>query len=202
MNKYYFTFLLIFLFLHSSFEQSFTLTPSGLRDISDTSKNYLIINVANKSAKQIYDRSIDFLNETYSNPNIVLKGKVDSEYVRFEGTSSKITSNVLKGLWKQELKIGTDYIIEFRFKDNKVRFEVINLKFPMLGDGGSYNNQSYGDMHIKQQGSSWSGWDKIYVYDKNQELKFPKQKDEITQFFNTYLANLTSYLNGGLKKDW
>jgi len=78
------TFLIMIFFCSLSYGQKFVLTPNGLRDSLDTEKSYVVINAEGKTAKQLYDSSIKFINKNYKNPSEVIKGNTDSEYLKFE----------------------------------------------------------------------------------------------------------------------
>ncbi|HEY5462096.1 MAG TPA: hypothetical protein VIJ95_02480 [Hanamia sp.] len=182
--------------------QSFTLTPYGLRDSADTSKGYIIIDLPNKSAKQIYDATINYINETYENPGFVIKGKIDSEYVRFDGYKDDISSAILRApLGKAKLNIESDYSIEIRMKENKIKYQVISNHMKMESANVWTNgvNTSYGDLHIVQQGSNWRGWDKIFIYDKKLKLKDEDLKSDIEKYFNDQVTALVKYISNNDK---
>ena len=176
----------------------FKLTPFGLFDSADRSKNYLVITIPNKSAKQLYDASVNFINETYKNPDIVIKGKIDSEYIRHEGYVKSITTVWVKNSFtKNEYNVSSSFVIELRFKSGKFRYEIFsnNMKVDYLGTPIS-------PLHIVQQGSNWLGWDKVYVYDKNLQLKHEQLKKDIEDYFNNQVTSLINYIQGAGKKDF
>ena len=112
-------------FCSLSYGQKFVLTPNGLRDSLDTEKSYIVINAEGKTAKQLYDNAIKFINKTYKNPSEVIKGNTDSEYLKFETHDPDFLT--LKSLG-MTLKWGGSYTTELSFKDGKVKYEIINLE--------------------------------------------------------------------------
>src|ERR1035437_5851012 len=115
--------ILFFLFLPIvafSQNQKFILTPIGLRDSSDSIKDFLVIDIPGKTAKQLYDASINFINETYNTPDVAIKGKIDSEYLRHEGFVKSIsTVTARSSVVKYQYNISSTYSIELRFKNGK-----------------------------------------------------------------------------------
>ncbi len=67
----------------SSFSQQFELTPEGLRDAADTSKDFLVIPVDGKTASDLYSMSKRYVNEKMSNPKFARKSDLDGDYLRY-----------------------------------------------------------------------------------------------------------------------
>ena len=64
--------------------QAYTVTPDGLRDKSDNEKTYLVLEADGLSATQLYDNAIKYVNEKYKDPEEVIKGKTEGEYLKFD----------------------------------------------------------------------------------------------------------------------
>ena len=62
-----------------SYAQSLVVTPNGLRDSTDTEKTFVVINVEGKTAKELYDNAIKYINRNYKSPDDVIKGKIEGE---------------------------------------------------------------------------------------------------------------------------
>tara|TARA_A100001015_G_C14890563_1_gene672223 strand:- start:30 stop:638 length:609 start_codon:yes stop_codon:yes gene_type:complete len=88
--------------------------------------DYVVIE-AEGTALDLYNKTIDWINETYNTPSEVIKGQVESEYVRIAGSTKQplYYYNMLKQAIPYE---GNRYSIELRFKDNKVRFKPTKLE--------------------------------------------------------------------------
>ena len=180
--------------------QKFNLSPEGLRDASDSTKTYVVIDAPNKSAKELYKKCLAFIIETYKNPDQVIKGKVDTEYIRYEGFTPAISTGVLKApLGKAKVNIQSKYTVEIKFKEGKIRYEVLKNNMELTDASGTFA-ESYGSFHIIQQGNNWKGREKLYVYDQNLNLKGEAQKRDIEGYFNNEVKALVMYLNQ--KTDW
>lgn len=84
-----------------------------------------VIEAPSKSQEELYNLSINWLNETYKNPDEVLKGKIEGEYIRWTGIApSLVCENILLTPVCRNLR----YTIEIRFKEGRVRWEFTNLE--------------------------------------------------------------------------
>ena len=119
--------ILLFTFL-SCFQliaQQYVVTPSGLRDAKDAEKQYVVIEIDGLSAKQLYDNSIKYINEKYKNPEEVLKGKTDGEYLKFDTYDPNF---IIYNNSSYKVPIKANYTTELRFKEGRVRYEIKNLE--------------------------------------------------------------------------
>jgi hypothetical protein len=156
----------------SLFAQTFLVTPLGLRDAVDTSKVFVVIKIENKSAKQLYDNAIKYINKNYKSPDDVIKGKVDGEYLNFITHAPDfiaIKNSFVKSYFN------ADYIIELNFKDGKVKYEIKSLDI--------YNSSNY---KLSFCGSGLN----FFIYSKNFELKRPDAKSSIENYFNEQIQTL------------
>ena len=76
--------------------------------------------------KELYQKCLNWINETYKNPDEVIKGKIEGEYVRINGSISSFYQMSALGSTSY---YDSRYTLEFRFKENKVRMEVTNIEF-------------------------------------------------------------------------
>jgi len=153
-----------------------------------------IIEVPNKSPKELYELSINWLNETYKNPEEVLKGKIEGEYVRWRGTSSHMECIDPLGLIPCQ---SVRWTIELRFKDGRVRWEFIDME--------SYSSPS------KYTSGGWYSLSPSYRY-LNKNGKALKQNTKNMKSFrdaaNSLAGNYKEYLlqggitNSSANDDW
>lgn len=178
---------IILLFNLQSFGQRLIVTPNGLRDSSNIEKSYVVIEIEGKSAKQLFENTKKYIIQTYKNPDIVQKGAIDNEYIKFDTYVPYITTINL-GLSK--LKYAAKYVTEIYFKDGKVKYEIINLEIETDGVPLNFTNKG-----------ALSGW---YIFNKNGVLKQENAKQEIEIYFNDQIKSLSSYLKGATKdnEDW
>tara|TARA_B100000427_G_C15333201_1_gene517800 strand:- start:47 stop:679 length:633 start_codon:yes stop_codon:yes gene_type:complete len=128
MKKLILLFLIIPLI---SFGQSFEVEEiqidSGANAYQGTFKKFkpLLVLEVNGSPVELYNKTINWVNETYKNPDEVIKGKVEGKYVRINGfASNMITQNVLGTIFYYNIR----YSIEIKFKENKFRYEVTKME--------------------------------------------------------------------------
>ncbi len=183
-------FLLSFLVLnHVGFSQEYEVTPSGLKDKSNIENGFLVIETPKKATAELFQNAIRYVNENYKNPNEVLKGKTENEYLRFETYVPQFTKVNNSGV---KLDVSMKYTTELRFKDEKVRFEITALNITADNGGRS----------VEFSGSIWKGYP-IYNH-KNGDLRLPETKKEIEHYFNTKVIEITNFLldKKTEKDDW
>ncbi|HEY5592352.1 MAG TPA: DUF4468 domain-containing protein [Paludibacter sp.] len=168
-----------------SYGQRFVLTPNGLRDSLDTEKSYIVISVEGKTAKQLYDNAIKFINKTYKNPSDVIKGQTDSEYLKYESHVSDFISFKNSFL---TAKFDVDYTTELNFRDGKVKFEIINLDMNKRTQNGINRLLFIGNMMS------------LGIYNKKGDLKIADAKIQIENFFNIQVNQLSNDLNENNKQ--
>ena len=154
-------------------QEKFTYDKTAITD-------YVVIN-ANGTASELYSKTINWIKESYKNPDEVIKMTIENEKLRFQGYSKKFTC------WGSVCS-DASYTIEISFKDGKYKFDLISLK--AVGEVNSF------EMPIN---------DLSIYYNKNGEFrKGSKQSlDDTVYFLNTLQQNLNDYINGNTKKaDW
>ena len=77
------------------------------------------------TAQELYQKCIDWLNETYKQPEEVIKGKIEGEYVKINGSAPNMIQVSALG---SKSFMDTRYTIEFRFKDDRFRMEIISFE--------------------------------------------------------------------------
>ena len=99
------------------------LTPNGVEPI--------VVEVDSLSASEIYQKAQNWVQETYKNPDKVLKANIANEKIRIDGFATN-------AWWYKSLGItnsyNMEYTIEISFKDGRYRFEYIIGQFFI--DGG------------------------------------------------------------------
>jgi hypothetical protein len=170
-----------------SFGQKYVVTPNGLRDESDTEKTYLVLETEGLTAKQLFDNAIKYVNENYKNPEEVIKGKTDGEYLKFD---TYVSDFLLYNNSGAKIPIQATYTTELRFKDGKVKYEIILLD--MTAKTGNY--------HVLFSGGLMSGY---IIYKKNGKLFKEETKADIENYFNLTVNDLLKFLKGEDKSnDW
>jgi hypothetical protein len=106
--------------LNLSFAQdsTFLFTKDGFTD-------FVVTPVDGKNKSVLYNKALDWISVTYKNPNVVIKAKIENEYIRFEGSNNNMLCIKTLGIKNCEL---ANYQIEVSFKDGKYKFDLIEVK--------------------------------------------------------------------------
>jgi hypothetical protein len=99
-------------------ETEFKFTKEGFTD-------YVIGTVPNKTASELYKKTIDWINITYKNPKEVIKAQIENDYIRIEGINP---SMLCQKILLSNICENGRYQIEISFKEGKYKFDVISLE--------------------------------------------------------------------------
>lgn len=88
------------------------LTPQGVEPI--------IVEVDSLKANEIYKKTLNWVQDTYKNPDQVLKGNIPNEKIRLSGFASNAWHMKSLGI-RQSFDM--EYTVEISFKDGKYKFE-------------------------------------------------------------------------------
>ena len=165
--------LLLLLILVSGFafsqETQFKLSQAGFTD-------FVVTNKDGKTASELYTKTLEWVNRNYKNPEKVILGKVENEYIRIEGSANSLY--VLNALGSEN-PTDSKYQIEISFKDGKYKFDVIEVKYlaPQIG---------------------WTDIPFDFFYNKKGELKSMfKFTNKIPNYFNNLNKDLSDYISSG-----
>ena len=84
------------LFTSYVFSQKLVVTPVGLRDESDNEKTYIVLNIENKKASELYINALKYINKNYKNPEKVILGKVENESLKLQVAASNAEIAAIK----------------------------------------------------------------------------------------------------------
>jgi len=178
----------LILFCSMSYGQKLILTPNGLRDSINTEKTYVVITIEGKTAKQLYDNAIKYINKAYKNPEDVIKGKTDGEYLKFITHEPQIFSFKFLG---KIMPSSANFTTELSFKDGKVKYEILNLE---IQDKTEYGIET--TPLIRTTGGGF------FNKDGTSTTKFmAKAKIDVQNYFNTQISNLYDALIEKSKND-
>lgn len=163
--------------------QEFEVTPDGLKE-KTSGKDFVVIEVQGKTASELYNNAIKYINIMYKNPKEVIKGDVKDEYIKWETFVSNI-GTIKNGF----INVPADALItvQLSFKDGKAKYEVVNQNI--------YNSQNKGALgKVTFKGSKWSGFP---IYDeKNSNLRQEQLKKDIENYYNSQIEKIKEYLIG------
>lgn len=152
------------------------LTPSGVEPI--------VVTAENMSAADIYKKSLEWVQETYKNPDEVLKANIENKKIRIEGFSPDALSfkNMVVVTW------GISYTLEISFKDGKCRYDYrIN----------HFNGEDGGEVKITYAN----------FYKKNGDIRktYIPAVSSLENTINDLLLNYYNYITGktdAANEDW
>lgn len=138
---------------------------------------FVITNLEKVDNKTIYKKTINWVKETYKNPDVVFDATIEDESIRFSGVTNKMIE-----VWSdfgQLMYYDIKYTIKVYTKDNKYKFEVIDFQVLdchwMMNFRKPINEEIY-----KSDGSIKKKW-----------RNFPKSIENV---FDTLNDSLKSYI--------
>lgn len=168
---------LLFLFLTgimSAQETEFTF--DNTRGMTD----FIVVNVENKSATEIYKKVIEWIKVTYKNPDKVILSTIENEYVRFEGSSSAVYS--VGAILGGKFYFDTKYQIEISIKEGKYKFDLLGM-----------------ENYISPSQYARGGWTPNTLFNKNVDKeyldKFIYKKDGTLRGYYRYIMETPVYFN-------
>ena len=156
MKKILFTFALLISF--GSYAQKFEITDAqvdeganALQGTFKTIEPVLIFDIKG-TPTELYTKALNWVEETYKNPDEVLKGKVEGKYIRLNGSvSSLLKKSVIGTTFYYDVR----YSVEIKFKEDKIKYEITNYDSytpPSQYVSGGWYNESFTFKVAKKKG--------------------------------------------------
>jgi hypothetical protein len=177
--------LLLFPCIVFAQQSKITLTPFGFVSETDTSKNYIVVELQNKSKADLFKQTLIYLNKTYRSPKDVIS-QVENESITVNGYSNT-------AIRRNKMHVfDMNYTINFEFKDGKIKINAPDFVLTHYYDGH--------DQHLfLVANNSISGGD-MGIWNKSLKLKSEMAKGDLELFFNTYINEFVSALSK--QTDW
>lgn len=183
MKKLFLLIIMFTTFINAQ-ETEFKLTPQVFTD-------YIVLPFDGKTESELYKKALQWIEVTYKNPKEVLKGNIENDYIRFQGSKPGLV--VMNALGRHPYD--SRYMIEITFKNGKCKFDIIELEYYT-----PYSQYSPG------------GWNSFPMtntsgYFKKGELRNScKYFTEIPDYFNTLKSEFVAFMNSdnipSKKSDW
>jgi hypothetical protein len=168
-----------------SFSQAPTFTFS--EEKPDFPPQYIVLKIDSLSINEGYSRTLEWININYNTPNKVIKSQIENKYIRLQGISDKAFTRVSLGItWHKDIR----YTIEFKFKENKVRYDV--LSYEIWNDGTDYTSAGWTPYPIQ--------YSKLYTKNGKMRKGYGKGVESIMSCFNNIAASLDSYLRNPMSE--
>ena len=151
--------LLLLLFVTSIFQlnaQEFETRTLVVEEGTNASKGtfeyikpIMVLEVEGTST-EIYNKAINWVNVTYKNPEEVIKGKVEGDYLRLDGFKSDLTQmSVIGTTYYYDVR----YTLKLNFKDGRFKYQITNMEWytpsSQYSTGGWFNLMTDGEVGYK-----------------------------------------------------
>ena len=148
---------------------------------------FVVVDVDSMSQADLFEKTINWIKETYKNPDEVIKTTIANQKVRFEGYTQKMIC--INSLGSQVCYGGT-YTIEVEVKDGKYRFIPNSMSY--RGEIGNYSISfdSGADLY-NNKGEIRNAWKDI-----------PSGVENLLNGLNDSLFNYVSSQIDVKKEDW
>ena len=157
-----------------SFGQTFNFNSNGTSE-------FVIYNVDKIKASELYQKTLNWCNVTYKNPDIIIKAKVENEMVRLSALNKKVFTRIFKSGSTGDYD--ALYTLEIETQDGKYRVKYTNNEITV--DGGKVyfifsdvlnnvidrNGNSYDNCKAQYEANVQTLMDSLYQY-------ITKQKDK------------------------
>ncbi|SFS30387.1 DUF4468 domain-containing protein [Lutibacter maritimus] len=185
MIKFYLTIIITLFTLFSSNCQSFKLTPDGFKTIDGN--EYLVIDFETSNKDVLFKNSLIYFNSIYKSPQNVIS-LVENESITINGKAKNSIKRNSMNIFDM------DYTITFLFKDGKIRINPPNFELKNSIDHSR-------KLHVKWAKISMNGYD-LGIYGKNDKLKSESAKNDLENYFNTFLNDYINSLKTNKNSDW
>lgn len=140
--------------------EKFEYSETGIND-------YVITEIDLITQKELFSKTLNWVKETWKNPEEVLKMQIENEKLRIEGIAEKLVK-------VRDFGFNATYIIEISFEDNKYKFELVSL----TAEKADYKKIPN------------------FKTDKKMLKNFGTTPIDIENYFNTLNQNLLDYILG------
>jgi hypothetical protein len=147
--------------------EKFEYSEAGLND-------YVVTEINGKTKEEMYKKALNWVKETYKNPDLVIKMNIENEKFRIDAVA-------LSMIKVRGISMNLGYIIEVSFRDNKYRFEIISLLHDNTTDYKKMPNFKTDPKLVKNFGNS---------------------PTEIENYFNKLNKSLEVYIVGKAEEKW
>ena len=129
MKKLILIFLIlpVTVFAQAKFDVSYTEVKDGAKLLQGKFAEVANSCVIEKdgTAAELYSSIIGWINEAYKSPEDVIKGITENKYIKINGFTSGLIPSTVLGMSSY---YDARYTIEFRFKDNKFKVDIIDFE--------------------------------------------------------------------------
>lgn len=167
-------------------QENFSYNEEGL------TPEYIVLEKESMTQEQLYTKAINWIKETYKNPDKVIKAQIENEKVRFEGVEMDLICRSALGT---SHCFNATYTIEIEFREGKSKFTPTNLTYRI--PRSQYNAEMIEDV-------SFLSGEKYYK--RNGKLKGVTKSlpEAVEKHFSTLYSSYYNYINesSSEKEEW
>mgnify|MGYP001577631118 CR=1 FL=1 len=156
-----------------------------------TTQSVILRKESTKTAEELYNLTLGWLNEMYKQPDEVIKAKTHGEFIKINGSTNFY---VKSGVGK--LKRMVRYTITFKFKDGLIKMSVIDASRyqppSQYSSGGWRDQEFHRRVELKKNGKP-----KKALNEMNNELA-----DQAESEFNALLKSLLDFKGSVVDESW
>jgi len=148
----------------------------------------IVITVDSLSTEALYNKTINWVKESYASPDNVLKSEIKNEKIRIRGYEKNVFRYKLLGM---VYMYDVDYSIEFEFKESRLRMSY-------------YTNQIFNSKELSkwELGSTHDVfWDEKHRKRKNVKKNFDQAIIDYEKHMNRIESGLYNYLKKPIQED-
>lgn len=188
--KAIYTFLLAIVFTLPLFAQDkyFELTPNGFVSVTDTSKNFVVLDFDGKSQSELFKKFLITITTDYRSPQDVIS-KVENEVITINGIESKAIRRNKLGH-----NFDINYTVSIHFKDGKVKIDAPTFKLTTFTD-------KLQTLHLNWTRININGSD-LGIYGKKGKLNSEMAKNDLENMFNKLVDLLIRKDSSNGSDDW
>ena len=156
-------------FAQTEHPELFEYGENGLND-------YVVTQVEGKTAEEIYTQGLNYIKETFNNPDEAIQMTIENKKIRVSGVTNELLA--VRGIG-----FSLTYKIEIAIKDGRYKFDLVSL------------NET-------EQNTDYKGLPNFDDSDdKRMARNFGKSGERIEAFFNTLNLGMAEYILGGTQED-
>lgn len=179
----------IYLFINAlNAQENFKYNETGLTE-------YIVYEIDSVSSKDLFEKTKQWIGESYVNPDEVLKFEIENEKIRFNGYQKNQFSVTSVGITSF---YDARYSIEVSFKDSKIRFKPINLE--QFIPSSKYAAGGWKSISLTSNKWLFKKNGKMYKYYKTYPEKIERLFNNLGNSLKEYLLNNKTENNK--KEDW
>jgi hypothetical protein len=134
------------------------------------------------TAAELYQKAINWVNENYKSPEDVIKGKIENEYLKINGSLNDLMYVYVLG---RTMTYDGRYTMEFRFRDGRFKADVVSLE--IFIPSSEYTVGGW-----QEYGFNYKLFNRKNKPDKGGQASY----DRASTYFNGIIDDIVNYTQG------